>query len=115
MPTMGPSIFKPPSPEYIRVYTTGVRGKDLSWSAGPRVHMGPSVKFPTQMTGCSTIQSHSQLEDEGEREESNEVEALEPLEEISRGLKQDGSKSRHMRDSHFQYKKQFKNAQVYNI
>ena len=57
------------------------------------MHMGPSVKFPNQITGCSTIQSHSQLEDKGESEESNEEEALAPLEEISRGLKQDGSKS----------------------
>ena len=93
IPAMGPSILKPPSPEYMRVYTTGVRGKDLSWSGGPCVHMGPSVKFPKQITVCSTIQSPSQLEDEGESEESNEDEALPPLEEISRGLKQDGSKS----------------------
>lgn len=90
---MGPSILKSPSPEHMRVYTTGVRGKDLSWSGGSCVHMGPSVKFPNQITGCSTIQSHSQLEDKGESEESNEEEALAPLEEISRGLKQDGSKS----------------------
>ena len=56
IPTMGPSILKPPSLEYMRVHTTGVRGKtclclqvlvctwDLQWSSPTRRLAAPQSR-----------------------------------------------------------------------